>query len=92
MAKEKLLLEVWENFGDEGEPLPALLYAGPRGDASRRLLGSKARLIATIQAGSHFEAMTRYHELMGWGPYKTDQACDYQPYPDEWLLEQKRQA
>ena len=88
MSEHKLLLEVWEDFGESGESLPALLYAGPLGDESRRLLGPKARVLTTIRAGSHFEAMTAYYSLMGWGEYSTDQPWDYQPYPEEWLLEQ----
>ena len=82
MSEYKLLLEVWEDFGDDGESLPALLYAGPRGDESRRSLGPKAQLLTTIWAGSHFEAMTTYFRLMGWGEYTTDQPWDYRPYPE----------
>jgi hypothetical protein len=89
MSERRLLLEVWENIGESGESLPALLYAGPLGDDSRRLLGPKARLLTSIWAGSHFEAMTVYYRLMGWGEYTTNQPWDYQPYPEEWLLEQK---
>jgi hypothetical protein len=90
MSKRKLLLEVWEDIGDQGESLPALLCAGPRGEECRRLLGPKAHLLTTIWARSHFEAMTVYYGLMGWGEYTTDQEWDYQPYPEEWLLEQQR--
>jgi hypothetical protein len=89
MSERKLLLEVWEDFGDKGESLPALVYAGPRGDKSRRLLGPKAKLVTTIRAGSHFGAMTIYYRLMGWGEYTTDQESDYQPYPEEWFREQQ---
>jgi hypothetical protein len=89
MSARKLLLEVWEDFGDDGESLPALLYAGPRGEESRRLLGPKARLLTTIHAGCHFEAMTLYYRLMGWGTYTTSQPWDYEPYPEGWLLEQE---
>ena len=90
MDARKLLLEVWENLGDEGEALPSLQYAGPRGEESRRLLGPNARLLATIRAGSHFEAMTLYYRLMGWGEYTTDQTWDHDPYPVEWLDEQEK--
>jgi hypothetical protein len=89
MGDRKLLHEVWEDFGDHGESLPALLDAGPRGEEARRLLGPKARLLTTIWAGSHFEAMTIYYRLMGLGEYTTDQPWDYQPYPEEWILEQQ---
>jgi hypothetical protein len=81
MSEHKLLLEVWENLGESGESLAVLLYAGQLGDESRRLLGPKARLLTTIWAGSHFEAMTAFYKLMGWGEYTTDQPWDYQPIP-----------
>jgi hypothetical protein len=89
MGEHKLRLEVWEDFGEGGESLPALLYAGPLRDEPRRL-GPKTRLLTTIWAGSHFEAMTIYYRLMGWGEYSSDQAWDFQPYPQEWLLEQQK--
>ena len=44
--------------------------------------------MTTISAGSHFEAMAAYYRLVGWGEYTTDQPQDYQPYPQEWILEQ----
>jgi hypothetical protein len=88
MSERKLLLEIWADFGGGGESLPALIFAGPRGEESRRQLGAKVRLLAKIAAGCHFEAMPNYYRLMGWGEYTTDQPSDYQPYPEEWILEQ----
>ena len=85
----KLLLEIWEQLRDDGQTLPSLEFAGPRGDASRSLLPPSARLLATFRASSHYEAMTRYYRLMGWGDYTSDQPSDHQPYPDEWVAEQK---
>jgi hypothetical protein len=35
-------------------------------------LGPDARLVWTIEAANHFEAMTRYYEHMGWGEYTTE--------------------
>jgi hypothetical protein len=90
MSRRTLLLEVWEDFGDEGEALPGLCYAGPLGDDLRSLLGPKARLLTTFEAGSHYEAMTIYHRIVGYEPYTTDQPWDYQPYPEEWLTQQGR--
>jgi hypothetical protein len=84
MAGQKLMLEVWEDFGESGEPLPNLCYAGPLGDGHRARLSPKARLLTTFEAGSHNEAMTIYYKLMGWGQYTTDQEWDYKPYPEEW--------
>ena len=90
MGERTLLHEVWEDFGDEGETLPALVCAGPRGDAARSWLGPNARLVTTLRAHSHFEAMTLYFGLMGWGEYTTDQSQDYEPFPEEWIAEQER--
>jgi hypothetical protein len=86
----KLICQVWLDLNVDGQALPCLLYAGPRGDESRRLLSSKARLVQNISAHTHFEAMTIYYQLMGWGTYTTNQAWDRQPYPLEWILEQER--
>jgi hypothetical protein len=90
MPEGKLLLEVWEDIGERGESLPALHYGGPLGSEGRARLSPKARLVATIWARSHFEAMTKYYELMGWGQYTTDTSWDYQPYPEEWMIEQEK--
>lgn len=89
MGRQRLLLEVWIDRGPDGESLPELCYAGPRGDDARQLLTPNAQLLTTIKAGSHFEAMTLYYRLMGWGDYSTNEPWDHQPYPDEWLQEQK---
>jgi hypothetical protein len=57
--------------------------AGPRGDAQRALVSSDARLVWTVEAESHFAAMTLYYEHMGWGTYTTDfPDVDQQPYAD----------
>ena len=85
MSKRTLLHEVWEDFGDKGESLPYLCLAGPLGDGCRGLHGPNARLLTTFEAGSHYEAMTIYYRLMGWGIYTTDQPWDVQPYPEEWF-------
>jgi hypothetical protein len=80
--------EIWEDFGAEGESLPTLCLAGPLGDGCRNVLGPGAPLLTTFEAGNHYEAMTIYHRLMGWGVYTTDQPGDYEPYPDEWHAKQ----
>jgi hypothetical protein len=85
MDGRKLLHEVWIEVGVGGESLPSLLLAGPLGDESRRLLGPNAQQVATLSAANHFEAMTAYYRLMGWGEYTTDQPDDYAPYPSEWF-------
>jgi len=49
-----------------------LYLAGPHGDAARALMPPDARLVWTVEASSHFEAMTLYYAHMGWGVYTTD--------------------
>lgn len=61
----KLTYEVWEQPDDSGQMLPGLVLAGPDGDAFRRLLEPSARLTTRFDAGSHFEAMTTYYQLVG---------------------------
>ena len=90
MENHKLIVEVWEDFDDKGNSLPALLYAGPRGDESRRTLGTKAHLLRKFSASCHFEAMTIYYEQMGWGPYTTVHEWDRKPYPEDWIIEQQK--
>ncbi len=77
--------EVWR--GTDG--LPMCCLAGPDGDNARRLLGEDATLVWTFEAGSHFEAMTRYNEFLGREPYTTNQSSDHAPYPDTWLQRQR---
>jgi len=85
----QMVHEVWIDYGDVGEELPALIAAGPRGDGARRCLGPKARLQTTISAGCHFDAMAIYYRLLGYGEYRTDQPDDSRPYPTEWIREQR---
>ena len=53
-----------------------------RGDDARAVLGSDARLTWTVEAASHFDAMSRYYDHMGWGEYATDQPWDRQTYAE----------
>jgi len=77
--------EVWRE-GEGGEM--TLCLAGPRGAGARALLQRGSQLVWTVDASSHFEAMTRYYAHMGWGPYTTDFPADHKPYPEEWALTQ----
>jgi hypothetical protein len=86
---QKLVHEIWEDFGEEGESLPDVCFAGPDGDDFRRSLGPQARLTGTFEAGSQFEAMTIYYELMNWGKYTPTYDWDYEPYPEEWVRRQR---
>ena len=72
--------ELW----DEGGGRQTLCLAGPMGDAARAELASGSKLVWEVEAGSHFEAMTRYYQHMGWGEYTTEQDWDRQAYPEEW--------
>jgi len=74
-----MLHELW----DEGEDGQMFCLAGPRGDGARSLLSPTARLVWTVEAESHFEAMTRYYRHMGWGVYATDHPeADNQTYAE----------
>ena len=84
-----LVHDVWEQHCD-GMVLHACCFAGPQGDDCRRTLSPGSRLVATFEAGSHFEAMTQYHQLLGREVYTSDQARDHAPYPVEWQTIQRR--
>ncbi|MFD0558400.1 hypothetical protein FB566_3702 [Stackebrandtia endophytica] len=60
-----VLHELW-NEGDDGQ---MFCLAGPGGDSARALLSPAARLVWTVEADSHVEAMTLYYRHMGWGAY-----------------------
>jgi hypothetical protein len=71
-----MLHELWVESSGQ-----TFCLAGPNGDAARALLGPDARCAWTVDADSHFEAMTKYYEYMGWGVYTSDfPAVDMQPY------------
>ena len=63
--------------------------AGSIGDGTRAMIDSKAKLIWTVEANCHFEAMTKYYEFMNWDEYKTEFEEDKKPYSDEWVRTQK---
>ncbi len=87
-AQNTMLLEVWQ-FEEDGMSLSSLEYAGPLGEPARALLPAGARLVATRWASCHYEAMTIYNRMMGYEPYTTDQPSDYEPYPKEWIEQQR---
>ena len=64
-------------------------FAGSLGDQARETIEGDAELIWTVEADSHFEAMTKYYEFMDWGEYKAAFEQDKQPYPKEWVKTQK---
>ena len=63
-----MLHELW----DEGDDGLTFCLAGPRGDGARAVLRPGARLVWTVEATSHLEAMTAYWAHMGWGRYVSD--------------------
>ena len=75
-----MLHELWDDPESEGRFTFCL--AGPHGDQARSMLSASARLAWTVEADSHFRAMTLYHEHMGWGTYTSDQECDHRTYAE----------
>jgi hypothetical protein len=72
-----MLHELWI----ESETEQTFCLAGPAGSAARALLLPGARCVWTVEASSHFEAMCKYYEYMGWGEYKSDfPELDKRPY------------
>lgn len=63
--------------------------AASLGEGARASMDSDAKLIWTVEADSHFEAMTKYYEFMDWGEYKSDFEEDKNSYSDEWIKTQK---
>lgn len=81
-----MLHELWDDPEDEGRYTFCL--SGPRGDESRAQLSPAARLVWTVEAASHFEAMTAYYEHQGWGAYTTDQEWDHKTYVEHgWEID-----
>jgi hypothetical protein len=81
----KRLFQVWEDDDGDGVVGITLCSAGSSGEASRQLLRPNAKLLATFEAESHFEAMTLRNQMMWWEPYKAMpgfEAEDKEPFPD----------
>ena len=71
--------ELWEdNNGKEY----TFCSAEHEEDGARELLSKDAKLIWTCEAESHFEAMTKYYEYMGYGEYTSDFIEDKIPYTE----------
>jgi hypothetical protein len=71
--------ELWKE--EDGQ---TFCLAGPIGDDARSSLAPGAKLIWIVEAESHFEAMTKYYEYMGWGEYISKFPEDKDPYPESW--------
>jgi hypothetical protein len=85
----KLLHEVWEEPDGQGNWLPGLCLAGPDGEDFRKTLAPGARCVRRFEAGSHFDAMTVFHDYLGREPYTTAHAQDHASYPQEWRARQR---
>lgn len=72
--------ELWDDPESEGRF--TFVVAGSRGDDARALLSKSAQLTWTVEAASHFEAMTLYYEHMDWGVYTSDHEWDRTTYAD----------
>lgn len=68
----------------EGEGQHTFSLAGSMGNQARKLLSPASMIVWTVETSSHFEAMTAYYKYLGWVAYTTDQAWDFQLYPDKW--------
>ena len=62
-----MLHQLWDH--SDGQ---TFCLAGPHGDDARALLPADAHVVWTVEAKSHFEAMSLYYAHMGWGEYTTD--------------------
>ncbi|MBI3230082.1 MAG: hypothetical protein HYZ45_07890 [Burkholderiales bacterium] len=68
----------------EADGLQMFCLAGTQGDGARSLLAPGAKLVWTVEAASHFEAMCKYYEYMDWGQYTTDfPEIDKTPYAEQ---------
>ncbi|MFN8158677.1 MAG: hypothetical protein U0R68_14775 [Candidatus Nanopelagicales bacterium] len=67
-----MLHELWV----DADGLDTFCLAGPLGDDARALLALPAELVWTVDAESHYAAMTEYYAFRGLGPYTTT-------YPDQ---------
>jgi hypothetical protein len=56
----------------ESETEQTFCMAGLHGEPARKHLVPGAKLAWSCEAVSHFDAMTKYYEYMGWGEYKSD--------------------
>lgn len=76
-----MLHELWDDRANDGSYTFCL--AGPHGDGARALLSDDAERIWTIEAASHFEAMSAYYEYQGWRVDTTDQEWDTTTYAEQ---------
>ena len=68
----KIKHDIWE----DPEGLTMLCFSDELGAESRTLLEPNSRIIHSFYADSHFDAMTKYYQFMGWGVYETEYELD----------------
>ena len=66
-----------------------LAFSGDLGEEVRVWLEEGSKLIYSFDANSHFDAMTKYYEFMGWGIYEIEFEIDKAPYNFEELHRKK---
>ena len=77
-----LVHEVWI----DSERMPGLCLVEALGDDFRELQEVGAQIVATIEASSHFEAMSKYNAMLGEGPYTTAFELGRKAYPRSGAL------
>ncbi len=83
---QELKYEVWM----DKEECSTLCLAGECGQEARQSLEPYSQLIYSFYANSHFDAMGKYYDFMGFGKYKTDFKEDKKPYDYEELVKNAR--
>ena len=77
-------LELWV----DSEGLDTFCAADDQGDGARALLPPGSKVEWTVEANSHFDAMTKYYEYRGYGKYTTEfPELDKTPYAEMQIKE-----
>ncbi|MPY21410.1 hypothetical protein FS373_06205 [Shewanella sp. YLB-07] len=71
--------ELWS----ENEVEQLFCLAGRGGEEARSQMEPDAELIWSISATSHYEAMEKYYQHMGWGYYASEFLVDRFPYDNK---------
>lgn len=82
----KIKHDIWQ----DPEGLTSLCFSGVMGMECRRLLEPNSKIIHSFYADSHYEAMIKYYEFMGWGKYETEFETDKLPYNSNKLIDRNK--
>jgi hypothetical protein len=67
----------------DADGLDMFCLAGPKGAEARASLAAPSRLVWTVEASSHFEAMSAYYRYRDLGTYTTEYPeWDHKSYRD----------